>query len=86
MSPAALQANEAGALVWLWRGTEGWKKFGPYVRTRQVMSYGFDLPMATSELHQERAELLNWVAMNAPRTRNRTLSHSGAHQSLLPIV
>ena len=86
VSPAVLQANETGQLVRLRRGTEGWKKHGPYVRTRRVMAYGFDLTMTDAELRQERAELLHWVAVNAPRTRNRTLSHSGVMSSLLPSV
>ncbi|CAB9507170.1 expressed unknown protein [Seminavis robusta] len=86
VSPAVLQANETGSLVRLQRGTEDWKKFGPYVRTRKVMSYGFDLTMTDAELRRERAELLHWVAVNAPRTRNRTLSHNEAFQSLLSSV
>lgn len=84
VSPAVLQANETGQLVRLRRGTDDWTKHGPYVRTRRVLAYGFDLTMTDAELRQERAELLHWVAVNAPRTRNRTLSHNGALVSLLP--
>lgn len=73
-SPAVLQANEAGTLVRVRRGTQDYNTFGPYVRTRNVTSVGFDPMLTDSELRQERAELLDWVAKNAPRTRNRTLS------------
>jgi hypothetical protein len=73
-SPAILQANEAGALVRLRRGTEGYRDHGPYIRTRQVTAYGFDLVMTDDELRQERAELLDWVAKNKARPRHRTLS------------
>jgi hypothetical protein len=73
-SPAVLQANEAGALVRVRRGTEDYENYGPYIRTRQVTALGFDLTMTGEELRRERAELLDWVAKNAPRTRNRTLS------------
>lgn len=73
-SPAVLQANEAGALIRVRRGTEDYEHYGPYVRTRNVSSLGFDLTMTSEELRQEHAELLHWVATNAPRTRHRTLS------------
>jgi hypothetical protein len=73
-SPAVLQANEAGALVRVRRGTEDYENYGPYVRTRQVTALGFDLTLTEEELRRERAELLDWVAKKAPRTRNRTLS------------
>jgi hypothetical protein len=73
-SPAVLQANEAGALVRVRRGTEDYENYGPYVRTRQVTALGFDLTLTEEELRSERAELLDWVAKKAPRTRNRTLS------------
>lgn len=73
-SPAVLQANEAGMLVRVRRGTEDYENYGPYVRTRNVSSLGFDLTLTDDELRQERAELLHWVAKTAPRTRNRTLS------------
>lgn len=74
VSPAVLQANEAGALIRVRRGTEDFERFGPYRRTRQVKALGFDPTMNDAELRQERAALLDWVARNAPRTRNRTLS------------
>merc|ERR1712087_1097222 len=73
-SPAILQANEAGTLVRVRRGTEDFEQYGPYIRTRNVTSLGFDLTLTQEELRRERAELLDWVAWNAPRTRNRTLS------------
>jgi hypothetical protein len=73
-SPAVLQANEAGALVRVRRGTEDYDNYGPYVRTRHVTALGFDLTLTEEELRRERAELLDWVAKNAPRTRNRTMS------------
>jgi hypothetical protein len=73
-SPAVLQANEAGALVRLRRGTEGYRDHGPYIRTRHVTAYGFDVVMTDDELRQERAELLDWVAKNKARPRHRTLS------------
>lgn len=71
-SPAVLQANEAGQLIRLRRGTEDYQNYGPYVRSRNISSLGFDLTLTKEELRQERAELLHWVAKNAPRTRNRT--------------
>ena len=75
VSPAVLQANEAGVLVRTRRGTEDYRLHGPYVRTRQVTALGFDPTMDDDELRRERAELLDWVARNAPRTRNRTMSN-----------
>ena len=74
VSPAVLQANEAGALIRVRRGTDSFQRFGPYRRTRQVRALGFDPTMDEAELREERAALLDWVAKNAPRTRNRTLS------------
>ena len=73
-NPAVLQANEAGALVRVRRGTEDYANYGPYARTRHVASHGFDLTLTEAEFRRERAELLDWVAKNAPRTRNRTMS------------
>eukprot|EP00934_Nitzschia_sp_Nitz4_P007007 Nitzschia sp. Nitz4//scaffold321_size20361//17423//20242//NITZ4_008689-RA/size20361-augustus-gene-0.1-mRNA-1//-1//CDS//3329547793//6997//frame0 len=73
-SPAVLQANEAGTLMRVRRGTHDFEQFGPFVRTRKVSSLGFDLTLSEDELRRERAELLDWVAKNAPRTRNRTMS------------
>jgi hypothetical protein len=74
VSPAVLQANESGALVRVRRGTEDYRLHGAYVRTRQVPSLGFDLTLDAAEFREERATLLDWVAKNAPRTRNRTNS------------
>jgi hypothetical protein len=74
VSPAVLQANEAGALVRVRRGTEDYRLHGAYVRTRHVASLGFDLTLDEAEFSEERARLLDWVARNAPRTRNRTNS------------
>jgi hypothetical protein len=74
VSPALLQANEAGSLVRVKRGGHNWRRHGPFVRTRNVTALGFDFIMSEMELRQERAELLDWVAKNAPRTRSRTLS------------
>jgi hypothetical protein len=74
VSPALLQANEAGSLVRVKRGGHNWRLHGPFVRTRNVTALGFDFIMSEMELRQERAELLDWVAKNAPRTRSRTLS------------
>eukprot|EP00525_Craspedostauros_australis_P010900 CAMPEP_0198119412 /NCGR_PEP_ID=MMETSP1442-20131203/25491_1 /TAXON_ID= /ORGANISM="Craspedostauros australis, Strain CCMP3328" /LENGTH=70 /DNA_ID=CAMNT_0043777873 /DNA_START=38 /DNA_END=250 /DNA_ORIENTATION=- len=34
--------------------------------------------MSDDELRRERAELLDWVAKNAPRTRHRTMSNQSA--------
>jgi hypothetical protein len=81
-SPAVLQANEAGALVRVRRGTEDYRIHGPYVRTRKVTALGFDPTMDDEELRRERAELLDWVAKNAPRTRNRTMSNPLILQNL----
>jgi hypothetical protein len=74
VSPAVLQANESGVLVRIRRGTEDFRTHGPYVRTRHVTALGFDPLMSEDELRQERARLLDWVARNAPRRRQRTLS------------
>lgn len=74
VSPAVLQANEAGQLVRVRRGSVDWTIHGPYVRTRKVTALGFDLIMSEMELRQERAELLDWVAKNKPRSRSKTLS------------
>lgn len=75
VNPAVLQANEAGALVRVRRGTEDFRAHGPYVRTRKVTALGFDPTMDEEELRREHAVLLDWVAKNAPRTRNRTMSN-----------
>jgi Voltage-dependent anion channel len=74
VNPALLQANEAGSLIRLRRGTRDWVTYGPFVRTRKVTVLGFDFIMSEMELREERANLLDWVAKNAPKTRKRTLS------------
>lgn len=74
VSPAVLQANETGTLIRVRRGTEEYRRHGPYIRTRHVASFGFDPTLSLDELRDERARLFDWVARNAPRTRNRTLS------------
>lgn len=74
VSPAVLQANETGSLIRVRRGTEDYRRHGPYVRTRHVASFGFDPTLSVDELREERARLLDWVARHAPRTRKRTLS------------
>lgn len=75
VNSAVLQANETGALVRVRRGTEDFQKHGPYVRSRRVLSLGFDPVLSMSELMQDRADLLDWVARRAPRRRHRTHSH-----------
>jgi hypothetical protein len=75
VSPAVLQANDAGSLIRVRRGTEDYRLYGPYMRTRKVTALGFDPTMDDDELRREHAELLDWVAKNAPRTRNRTMSN-----------
>lgn len=77
VSPAVLEANETGVLVRVRRGTEDYRVHGPFVRTRNVSSIGFDPILTELELREERAGLLDWVAKNAPRIRNRTLSVPG---------
>lgn len=77
VSPAVLEANEAGVLVRVQRGTEDYRLHGPFVRTRKVTSLGFDLVLSEMELREERARLLDWVAKNAPRKRHRTMSFPG---------
>ena len=74
VSPAVLQANETGTLVRLRRGTEDYRRHGPYVRTHHVTGLSFDPMLTEEELREERTRLLDWVARNAPRTRNQTLS------------
>jgi hypothetical protein len=77
VNPAVLEANEAGALMRVRRGTEDYRLYGPFVRTRQVTARGFDPSMDDSELREERAAILDWVARHAPRKRNRTMSIPG---------
>ena len=77
VSPAVLEANEAGALIRVRRGTEDYRRYGPFIRTRRVTARGFDPSMNDDELREERAALLDWVAKHAPRKRNRTMSIPG---------
>ena len=77
VSPAVLEANETGVLVRVRRGTEDYRVHGPFVRTRNVSSIGFDPILTQLELREERAQLLDWVAKNAPRPRHRTVSVPG---------
>eukprot|EP00549_Striatella_unipunctata_P025595 CAMPEP_0118705476 /NCGR_PEP_ID=MMETSP0800-20121206/19889_1 /TAXON_ID=210618 ORGANISM="Striatella unipunctata, Strain CCMP2910" /NCGR_SAMPLE_ID=MMETSP0800 /ASSEMBLY_ACC=CAM_ASM_000638 /LENGTH=290 /DNA_ID=CAMNT_0006607635 /DNA_START=220 /DNA_END=1092 /DNA_ORIENTATION=- len=72
VNPAVLQANEAGTLVRVQRGAENGRN--AFVRTRKVTALGFEPTMAWSEFSEERAALLDWVARNAPHTRQRTMS------------
>ena len=78
VSPAVLMANEQGALVRVRRGTEDYAVHGPFKRTRDVASVGFDPVFSKVEFEAERARLLDWVARRAPRRRHRTLSIPGA--------
>eukprot|EP00529_Nitzschia_sp_RCC80_P011320 CAMPEP_0113521452 /NCGR_PEP_ID=MMETSP0014_2-20120614/44648_1 /TAXON_ID=2857 /ORGANISM="Nitzschia sp." /LENGTH=615 /DNA_ID=CAMNT_0000419413 /DNA_START=470 /DNA_END=2315 /DNA_ORIENTATION=+ /assembly_acc=CAM_ASM_000159 len=73
-NPAVLQANEAGILVRRRRGTEDYYQKGPYARSRNVPSIGFDPTLSLEELRKERAELLDWVVKNNPRQRHKTMS------------
>mmetsp|Transcript_5643 Transcript_5643/g.6925 ORF Transcript_5643/g.6925 Transcript_5643/m.6925 type:complete len:134 (-) Transcript_5643:25-426(-) len=74
VSPAVLQANEAGALVRVaGRGGERPR----YARTRRVTALGFEPIMNLIELNEERDALLEWVSKNPPRRRKRTLSVPG---------
>lgn len=75
VNPAVLQANEAGALVRIRRGTEDYERHGPYKRTRHVSALGFDPILSAIEFETERARLLEWAASNSPRRRHRTLSN-----------
>ncbi len=74
VSPAVLQANETGALVLARNGPEGELQ---YVRTRRLLSLGFEPTMNWSEMQEEREVLLDWVVKNPPRLRHRTLSVPG---------
>jgi hypothetical protein len=77
VNPAVLEANESGALMRVRRGTVDYRLYGPFVRTRQVTARGFDPSMDDSELREERAALLDWVAKRSPRKRHRTMSIPG---------
>jgi len=74
VSPAVLQANETGALIYIPRGPDG---RGRYVRTRRLPALGFEPTMNWSEMNAERDVLLDWVAKNPPRRRKKTLSVPG---------
>ena len=79
VSPAVLQANEAGALVRV-PGREG--ETARYARTRRVTALGFEPIMNLIELNEERDALLEWVAKNPPRQRKRTLSVPGITRNI----
>jgi hypothetical protein len=74
VSPAILQANETGSLVFT-RDSHGVIK---YARTRKVTALGFEPIMDSIEVDLEREFLLDWVSRNAPRRRHHTLSVPGA--------
>jgi hypothetical protein len=76
VSPAVLQANETGSLIRVRRGTEDYRRHGPYVRTRHVASFGFDPTLSVDELREERARLLDWVARHAPTDEKEDAEHS----------
>lgn len=82
VSPAVMEASESGVLVRVPRGTEAYRVHGPFKRTRKVTSLGFDMILTEMELRNERAELLDWVAKNAPRQRNRTMSLPGVFRNV----
>lgn len=73
VSPAILQANETGVLVFT-RDAHGNQR---YVRTRKVTALGFEPMMNMVEMERERELLLEWVGQNPPRLRHRTLSVPG---------
>lgn len=73
ISPAILQANETGTLI-LTRDSDGLQR---YVRTRKVTAIGFEPIMNIIQMETERDLLLDWVGMNPPRIRHRTLSVPG---------
>lgn len=69
ISPAVLQANETGLLIKL--------KNDEYRRTRRIPALGFTPALNWSEMQRERELLLDYVAKNPPRQRQRTLSVPG---------
>jgi hypothetical protein len=73
VSPAVLQANETGALVFT-RSSSGQQRL---VRTRKVTALGFEPIMNIVEMERERDVLLDWARINPPRRRHRTLSVPG---------
>jgi hypothetical protein len=66
VNPAVMEANEAGALVRVRRGTADFERFGPYKRTRRVSSVGFDPVLTTTELQTERARHRHRRTMSIP--------------------
>jgi hypothetical protein len=74
VSPAVLQANETGALVFSRSGPDGTLR---YVRTRRMPALGFEPTMNWSEMQEEREFLLEWVGKHPPKRRHRTLSVPG---------
>jgi len=73
VSPAILQANETGALV-LSKDVFGSPVFR---RTRKITALGFEPIMTDLQMEVERELLLEWVALNPPRRRHRTVSVPG---------
>lgn len=81
VSPAILQANETGALVYT-RDAQGNQR---YVRTRKVAALGFEPIMSVVEVEHEREVLLEWVGQNPPRRSHRSLSVPGIDFSYAQI-
>lgn len=79
VSPAVLEANEAGVIIRVRQGTEDFRLHGPFMRTRNVWSLGFDPILSELELRDERAHLLEWVAMNALQARNMSENRRDAY-------
>jgi hypothetical protein len=73
VSPAVLQANETGALIYS-RDSQGNQQ---YVRSRKVTALGFEPMMNVIDMEREREVLLQWVGQHPPRRRHRTLSVPG---------
>jgi hypothetical protein len=70
VSPAVLQANETGALIYS-RDEQGNQQ---YVRSRKVTALGFEPMMNVIDMEREREVLLQWVGQHR---RHRTLSVPG---------
>jgi hypothetical protein len=70
VSPAILQANEAGALVLSYNKDP---RHGAlrYVRTRRLAALGFEPMMDWMEVEAERKVLFEWVAQHPPKQRHR---------------
>jgi hypothetical protein len=73
VSPAVLQANETGALIFS-RDEQGIQH---YVRSRKVTALGFEPMMNVIDMERERELLLQYVGKHPPRRRHRTLSVPG---------